>query len=330
MKRSFPKVALLLLPIAVVIALLPVLRRTADVRVEKIEEIRPTRINIVSCELQKPTTWEAFRGADTTLVARIVEPKALGSGLVTRVFVEISDQAGRKWLMNGPPVKDVAPGSFVAASREEEFAEATALRMGLKWSAIVGKNGAIDAKITKQFLKDSDSEKVVHGTSRTFSLSQPVAAAPLASLRVSNYTLRKVTLQTVRDGNRLMRTLSLTVRVPQLPPASVPNSGRAGFFEIRLNTGEKLDVTDLGSVTSQTDARGDAIIKMDFADDSPRYRAKPASTGGLFSFDNGWPQDVQIKLPQGLPATPGTIILPFKTTLAPLPKPPKVGAKSSP
>ena len=50
------------------------------------------------------------------------------------------------------------------------------------------------------------------------------------------------------------------------------------------------------------------------------YAANPAHLIGPLSIDDGWPQNARVELPQGLPSTPGTVNLPFRATLAPLPK----------
>ena len=321
MKRKIREIALLLVPVAALAAVVPGARLINDWR--EARELRvPTRPRIEACYLRAPTAWEAFNGAKVAFTARTAAPATAAlSGVHWRSTMEFRNDAGRVWNTDRNSVEQylIESGQYVVGNESITTSESTG---GLRWQKLLGGSDQLYVRVLLQ--KQNSTLKVLDGITRDFVFKNPPTPRLLASLRSSNFALQKVELRTKTEGNVLEQRFIFWVKRSGEPFVTYPDSNSSGDWKLSLNAYDYnnpfVDTVGFMGTATLPKADGTASIEQFFSDDMPYFRGKPAHLTGLISFNDGWPQQIRVELPHGLPAKIGTVNLPFTATLAPLPK----------
>ncbi len=321
MKRKIKEIVLLLVPVAALAVLVPGVRWFNNWRaVPRIE----------MCILRPATAWEASQGATVGYTARTVTPDA--GGPFWSGGIEIRNARGESWASDAPgwgkiavPSDDDYPDDGVASddigSADNRSGGTMELRGGLKWKRVAEKDASVQAEISLWPNVDDGAPYHVEKT-RIFTLQNEVAPPRFKALRRSNFQLEKVQLTTSDCGqgcglsHRLEFLLERSSSIPK-PSLCVSSVGQG---KLSFNANNQV-LPIISALEDDWFKPGRMMsITMTYDENTPSLRDQPAHFIGLLSIDDGWPQEIRVELPQGLPTQIGTINLPFTAPLAPLPK----------
>lgn len=289
------------------------------------ERLHPTKLQIESCKIKASTDWDAYHGHDATLWTRSVAPiPPPKPEKMWRNIIEISD-------IYGTPVATLGEDNGCGWSAPEGDAQVQQSQESLDQSEIFGDAKTVKARVS--FEQTDDNCLTLQSISRDFVL-QRIKSVPLASRRRSEFTIKKIGITPgVRGGAMEYRFTftfaALDARFVQSPSLIAdgwvvkPRDG-SGFIQLQsfgYSGGgiEKDGTTTFGMTFSPTKSEGD-FANYGVAQINAKLPRKPAQINVLLSADSGWPQQVHIELPQGLPPAGGkSANLPFRATLAPIP-----------
>ena len=135
MKRKSREIALLLVPVAALVALVPGARFINNWR----ETSKVPRID--SFELRAPTPWETYNGAEVGYTARMVAPPVDDSDTFMEMRMEFRNEKGKRWNSAAPTWKNVA-----VAEEFDRKGNVWEARGGLRWKKIAesGKNARVN------------------------------------------------------------------------------------------------------------------------------------------------------------------------------------------
>ena len=189
---------------------------------------------------------------------------------------------------------------------------------GLKWKRIAPNGADVHAGISVS--PDASAFQWHVAETRDYMLRNHVPPPPLTSLRRSNFHLEKVRLTTRVTGSTLEHRFTFLVGDTPQSRQQPPDFSCFNLWKLSFNAGNRTFLSKFDIQDDVHPPRGMTAVAIRFDENTPSLRGQPSHLTGPFSIDDGWPQDIRIELPQGLPATPGTVSLPFCATLAPLPK----------
>ncbi len=327
------EIALLSLPVIAIALAIPAFNWFASNRARqerklaaRQEQLHPTRMRIESCQLKPSTTWDAYHGRDATLWTRSVAPIPPSKPQIFgRNVIDISDLYGTLVATYG---RDGC--QWTAPQGDAQVVET---QEPIKLSEILGNAQTANAHVS---FEETDSNCLtIKSIDRNFVLHRP-KIVPLESRRKSNFLITKIVLTTNVSGGQMDYQFDFTF-APRGANARGSLALRADgdWVVVPKDNSGSVSLHPVGSQGGNPDSNGVTKLGMTFGvSDStgafaayaiPKINAglpqKPAIIDVLLSADEGWPQKIHIELPQGLPAAGGkSTVLPFRATLAPLPK----------
>lgn len=318
MNRKLKEIAWLLVPVMALAAIVPGAHWYANRhKVSKVPRIE-------SCYLRVPTAWEAYNGAKVGFTARVVAPSANASGLMWDDYAEISNARGEHWRSDRPSWNSiVVAGNYKACALDDDGADTNELIGGLNWQRIVGADASAQAQVV--ICTQTSSGSMQGQAARSFTLSNPIASPPLASMRHFNFRLKRVELQTSSGAAGRTHRFVFWVRCLDSTATTPPYAGKSGDWKLRFKASGNPTGLDFGGGftcrTAAPDEQGLVAATMQFNENVGfSVLQKQLYAGGLLSINGGWPQRIRIELPQGLPHSEFFLNLPFTATLAPSPK----------
>ena len=201
MKRKSREIALLLVPVAALVALVPGARFINNWRVAR----AVPRVN--ACITRPATAWEASQGATVGYTANTVVRDT--GGPFWSGGIEIRNARGEHWASDSSNWNSVAvasddnyPDDGVASvdvgSADNTSGETMELRGGLNWPRIAASGASVRAQVSV-WPDDQAPQRHIEAT-RDFTLRNSIAPPPLLALRRANFHLEKVRLTTSDYG----------------------------------------------------------------------------------------------------------------------------------
>ena len=323
--KKFREITLLTLPVLAIAALAPGAHWLDNWRAAR----AVPRVNAFA--LRPVTAWEASQGATVGYTANTVVPD--NGGPFWSGNIEVRGARGESfasdtpaWNLAGVPNDDHYPGDSVASddigSADNTSGGTMKLRGGLKWKRIAGSRANVWAKVS---LWSDDAAPTRHvEKAREFKLHNDIALPPLRVLRRANFKLEKVQMIT-SDGEKFGLSHQIIFLIRRLGPSPKPAPDFVSFdlwnlWKLNSNRGKPNFSPRFDSRSDGQRSQELTAVNMDFAESAPLLRGTPAHLNGPLFISDGWPQNVRVELPQGLPGNLGTVELPFSAQLAPLPK----------
>lgn len=308
MKRKTKEIAWLTVPVVVLAAIVPGARLMDNWR----EAHEVPRIE--ACDVRAPTAWESYQGVKVVYTSRVVTPIETAPNLYQwRSRCEIRNEAGQSWTYDSNWQK--VSLAEVSSQFERDDTHINEYRCGLRWSEIVGsgKTARVHFSLARETVAGAPIGPKVE---RDFVAQTLPTRSPLSSLRRWNFQLEKVEFKTPYTFVFWIRRFDAASRT-----RFEVNTG--GNWQLRSNRGKgETRYVSNGYGYTPTARESQVSVEMPVEGNVALLRGQPAHFGGLLSVDNGWPQNIRVELPQGVPAKPGTLNLPFRAKLAPLPKSP--------
>ena len=331
--KKLREIAFLTLPILALMASVPIITWFAHNRAEaerkraaRQEWYHPTKMRIELCELRAASAFDAYRGNDAELWTRSVAPVPPATPEIHwRTVIEVRD-------LYGVPVETYGRGSY-GWNPPQDARQVREESHPLNLNDILGEADSAHAHVT--FEKTDANGLTLKNIARDFTLKRP-KIVPLASRRVSNFTIEKIGLQTKNEGGKLRYTFTFAFAARDRKFGDNPwlYSDKAWVVAAKDGSGS-ISMRPFQHTGSNPDKQGKTTLRetCDITDIDGQFAAhayselvgtlppKPATMDLLLSGDSGWPQNIHIELPRGLPLPGGKPVnLPFRATLAPLPK----------
>lgn len=320
MKRKIREIALLLVPVAAVVGLIPGARWFEDWR----EANKIPRIE--SFELRAPTPWEAYRGADVGYTAPLVSCETSDNDHHMDLRLEFSNSSGGRWHSATPAWKEIAVEKSFADTIHFPLrgrSDIWELRGGLRWKTLLGKNK--NARVNIVF-DEKHKLQTLASASRAFELQSKPDPIPLR--KQGNFVVENVEFTSFSNITPYIRESALehkfviSIRLTEAGMNSESEVRWAENWKFSLASGHKSSELRLvqESQIANFDEDGRAKLRFLLREDSSSLRGQSASIIGVVGIGDAWPQLLRIQIPQGLPVKLpySKAKLPFRATLAPL------------